>query len=997
MSHAQVRQGLTAEAGWRPRLQRAAGPGILLLWLLVPLAGAAVSRPLPTLASTVPGEPRFTNYPSPAGVADDAGEPSIGLNWTTEQSFSNSAGSIPNGGTVNYFGGFLPYMLKVTFDDCSSPARAIWDQKPLLTASTTRVFGDPILYTDRLTGRTLVSQEEGLSPLGSTTDITDDDGDTFQPSQGSGAPSCVDHQTLGGGPFHAPLSSPLYPNAIYYASQCVADAVISLSLDGGITFAPSVPMYTVADCDGLHGHVKVGPDGTVFVPNKACSGSVPLLNGGEVSVVVSEDNGLTWAIRPVPGSATKEDDDPSVGVAADGSIYLGWQSSDGHPRIAVSHDKGLTWMNVRDVGASVGVVNCAFPAVVAGDGGVTTGRAAFAFYGTTTAGANYDQPEFTGDWYLYIATTFDGGNTWTTQNVTPGDPIQRASGICGDGTCRNMLDFFDAGIDKQGRVLVGWDDGCVGGCVDGGPNSFSAKAVITRQSGGRRMFAACDPVEPRRAEAPGLRASQAGAVVRLEWDAPDNGGDAITGYRIYRKVGAAPFTLVATQPGTGYVDTVNPGDALAYRVTAVNALGEGPYCHDVVPASGPVASACEIPGLLAVNDLNANGTDNDSGQNTPLDPGVNVRSLSVAEPYAGPAVNQLTFTLQVAPSTGAPPASSQWYIIWNRRSVAADGSDRRFVAVKTDLSGAPSYVYGDFGPPLPLDGSIPALNANTPTPLGAADFGSYDAARGVITIRLSAAHADGTPLVAGNELTNLNVRTYLARPDAGQKAQNNASDITSDGTYRLVGNAACFCAVNEPPVASVTATPTSGGVPLTVNFDASGSQDPNTADGDGVASYTFTFGDGSSPVTQSGPTIAHTYTVPSSSSGYFATVTVKDQKCALQSLNVASTNITATSGTSAVPLPPPPAFQLTPVSNPARGALDLMLSLDRGTRVHVGVFSVAGRRVAELLDEPTQAGAHELHWDGMDVNGQRAPAGVYLVQAKAAERVVVTRVLLLPR
>jgi len=45
-------------------------------------------------------------------------------------------------------------------------------------------------------------------------------------------------------------------------------------------------------------------------------------------------------------------------------------------------------------------------------------------------------------------------------NATPGDPIQRG-GICGGNPCRNLLDFFDATIDKEGRVLVGYDDGCI--------------------------------------------------------------------------------------------------------------------------------------------------------------------------------------------------------------------------------------------------------------------------------------------------------------------------------------------------------------------------------------------------------------------------------------------------------------------------------------------------------------------------------------------------------
>jgi hypothetical protein len=141
--------------------------------------------------------------------------------------------------------------------------------------------------------------------------------------------------------------------------------------------------------------------------------------------------------------------------------------------------------------------------VVAGD----PNRAAFAFFGTTTPGDNFHcgngddcsddlgnnpQPPFEGDWHLYIATTYDGGLTWTTINATPGDPIQRG-GICGTGTCRNLLDFFDATIDKEGRVLIGYDDGCISAnCIAGGDNDFSAKNAIARQLNGKRMFAAFD-------------------------------------------------------------------------------------------------------------------------------------------------------------------------------------------------------------------------------------------------------------------------------------------------------------------------------------------------------------------------------------------------------------------------------------------------------------------------------------------------------------------------
>jgi hypothetical protein len=450
------------------------------------------------------GTPRFFNYHAPPGVAEDAGEPSIGVNWKTEKVF----GGIGNGGTVTYFGGFLPYMLRVTFDDRTSPATTTWELPPLTVATAPRLYGDPILFTDSKTGRTFVSQEMGLTPLGSTMEWTDNDGDTFTPSEGSGAPSGIDHQTVGGGPFAAPIptgvNENLYPHGVWYCSQSVADAVCSISLDGGITFGPAVPMFSIADCSGLHGHIKIGHDGTAYVPDRGCGGALPYHTGPNArqALIVSENNGITWSIRPVQMAnspitgSTRTDRDPSVAVSRDSkTVYFAYQAADGTSRVAVSKDKGLTWIRDADVGASMGVKNSLFHAAVAGD----EDRAAVAFFGTETAGDNYAQPDFPGVWYLYIATTFDGGQTWTTQNVTPGDPVQRG-GICGEGGCRNLLDFFDATIDKRGRVLVGYDDGCISdNCVAGtrsygliAENDFTAKAVIARQASGKRMFAEYD-------------------------------------------------------------------------------------------------------------------------------------------------------------------------------------------------------------------------------------------------------------------------------------------------------------------------------------------------------------------------------------------------------------------------------------------------------------------------------------------------------------------------
>src|SRR5207244_1216496 len=166
---------------------------------------------------------------------------------------------------------------------------------------------------------------------------------------------------------------------------------------------------------------------------------------------------------------------PSVGIGADGTVYFGYGDGDGHPKVAVSHDQGRTWTNVRDVGVPFGTNHTAFSAVVAGDGD----RAAYAYLGTPepSAGAFGDNPSWPGVWHLYVATTYDGGNTWTTVDATPNDPVQRGTicggGFtgCGNGT-RNLLDFMDVSVDRDGRVLVGYADGCIDACRAGRPNSF---------------------------------------------------------------------------------------------------------------------------------------------------------------------------------------------------------------------------------------------------------------------------------------------------------------------------------------------------------------------------------------------------------------------------------------------------------------------------------------------------------------------------------------------
>jgi hypothetical protein len=94
-----------------------------------------------------------------------------------------------------------------------------------------------------------------------------------------------------------------------------------------------------------------------------------------------------------------------------------------------------------------------------------------------------------------VSTTYDGGKSWVTVDSTPSDPVQRGSICTGGTTCgqdRNLLDFMDATVDKTGRVLVGYADGCTGACAAGGAENFDAYATIARQQTGNTLYAASD-------------------------------------------------------------------------------------------------------------------------------------------------------------------------------------------------------------------------------------------------------------------------------------------------------------------------------------------------------------------------------------------------------------------------------------------------------------------------------------------------------------------------
>ncbi|MDQ6695133.1 MAG: S-layer homology domain-containing protein [Chloroflexota bacterium] len=724
--------------------------------------------PTPT-GGRQPGDPGYQNYAAPNGLGTSAGEPSIGVNWKT--------------GRVMFESNIQT--LRVTFDITCS--QAIWEDKSAPTSATSL---DPILFTDSITGRTFVHQLTGNGGLSS---YTDNDGDTYTPSDGGHLNESADHQTIGGGNYALggplPLPAQPYTHAVYYCAQGVAEAACARSDNGGLTYNPGIPIYSIATCGGLHGHVKVSPDGTVYVPNKGCGG----LQG--VAVSDSNDpvrqNGQGWVVRTVPGSHPGNTD-PSVGLALDNTLYMGMQSNENgntYAKIAVSQDRGLTWTTPFDVGAAFGIQNAVFPAVVAGDGP----RAAFAFIGTSTPGDYQNKLTFRGVWHLYVAHTYDRGAHWTTVDATPNDPVQRGSICTGGTTCgsdRNLLDFFDITVDKFGRVLVGYADGCIGGCVNGTTNSFTDLATIARQSGGRRLFAQYDPVEPARPNAPiDVRAVKSNTTVRVTFTAPDTGGSAITLYRVYRGTTPANLQPIGTTTTTTYNDTpVDPATVYYYQVSAVNAQGEGERSCPVAAAAVIVQNPCLLPGAKVADDPAGDVVGGSANAD------IDLRELFVAEPYFGAGVNKLVFTLHLENLSTIPP-NRTWAILWNSTDPAQPL--RNFVRAKSNAGGSPSAVTYDYG--------RVEDTSNMPTPLGPADNGSLSQVSNTIAITISNSLV-GNPS-AGTSLGALDARTFAAQGD-GTFTKTAAADSTGGTEYTLVGNN--FCAPQGGPTATVVATGTPG-------------------------------------------------------------------------------------------------------------------------------------------------------------------------------------------
>ena len=450
---------------WRPSRRRLATGLAAALTLL---GSAAVAAPHHRPASLRPPAPTFASYPIPdsLGSANNSGEPSVGVDWRS--------------GAVLYQAGFATYRLKLTdgtWTDVSSPY--------------TGFNIDPILVTDPWSGVTLAGGDDGSCSILA---VTTDDGDNWQPSLPCSF--TPDHPTVGIGPAVG-TSRQANKRVVYFCQQYPWVNECAASTDDGTTWLPAVPVQ--GGCIGPSGHVKVSADGTAYLPIRACNddgSEASLTSGAHVGGAVSLDNGRTWNSYRIPGAVWPTHGfDPSVATTPDNTVYESWpRYGDYLPMVASSKDHTKTWSRPVDIshGSGFPIYASTFETVVAGD----DGRVAVAYLGADRPpepGTTVFDPGYVGAWYLYASYTYDAGAHWVTTRIQQA-PVQLGP-ICDVGTrClsgRNLLDFMDASFTSDGRLVVGYANGCAGGCpADPAAvaQSVNAWGVVAVQKSGMSLF-----------------------------------------------------------------------------------------------------------------------------------------------------------------------------------------------------------------------------------------------------------------------------------------------------------------------------------------------------------------------------------------------------------------------------------------------------------------------------------------------------------------------------
>ena len=378
-------------------------------------------------------------------------------------------------------------------------------QDPVQCSPTT---SDPYGWVDPITDRVFGVQMIGLET--SWICWSDDDGETWLGNpHDSGTTPINDHIKLatgpwtGQGPYGAMgtiTGSTVYETAVYYCYNKLVGIFCFTSFDGGATFEAGGQIVGLATTNGgLHGAISTAPDGTVYVTPRVAT----------PTVIVSKDNGFSWFERFMGEDVTTPNPRKNSEVSTDtaSNAYHVWTGADEGIYMSRSTDSGETWEQESIRISPAGVISSVFPQTDAGD----PGRIAVTYLGSENAemlnqsdidgnpwngNAHYAPNNVTYHLYItYSLNALDDEPIFHTYRVTD-DPVQVGSiclnsGDCRDigGSNRNLLDFNDLHIDREGRVYVAFADGCTGDCA----TNENATAADSRDGRGSVYYLASGP------------------------------------------------------------------------------------------------------------------------------------------------------------------------------------------------------------------------------------------------------------------------------------------------------------------------------------------------------------------------------------------------------------------------------------------------------------------------------------------------------------------------
>jgi fibronectin type 3 domain-containing protein len=183
--------------------------------------------------------------------------------------------------------------------------------------------------------------------------------------------------------------------------------------------------------------------------------------------------------------------------------------------------------------------------------------------------------------------TITPGNTQVTLNwLAPND--DGGSDITGYKVYRSAAETGVYVLIASPTALTYIDTGL----TNGQTYWYNVSAVNAAGEGAKTAIVSSSPRYDLPDAPDGLTATPGNVQVVLNWTAPVNdGGTPVTGYKVYRSTTMdGTYTLIASPSGTIYTNTgLNNGQTYWYKVSAVNAQGEGPITAAIssTPATVP--------------------------------------------------------------------------------------------------------------------------------------------------------------------------------------------------------------------------------------------------------------------------------------------------------------------------------------------------------------------------------------------------------------------------